>query len=108
MTMITPSYLGETIEYSSLHACRSTLEDPTHPDFLWRHANCWPSGEWWAAHGGAAGWDDAGDTEREHEQERDVPVCDERGSAVRFDAEHVQQHGRNGALDSADRTSKRE
>ena len=32
MTMITPSYLGETIEYSSLHACRSTLEDPTpHP-----------------------------------------------------------------------------
>ena len=32
MTMITPSYLGETIEYSSLHACRSTLEDPTNPD----------------------------------------------------------------------------
>ena len=32
MTMITPSYLGETIEYSSLHACRSTLEDP--PDDL--------------------------------------------------------------------------
>ena len=31
MTMITPSYLGETIEYSSLHACRSTLEDPTYP-----------------------------------------------------------------------------
>ena len=31
MTMITPSYLGETIEYSSLHACRSTLEDPTSP-----------------------------------------------------------------------------
>ena len=29
MTMITPSYLGESIEYSSLHACRSTLEDPT-------------------------------------------------------------------------------
>ena len=29
MTMNTPSYLGETIEYSSLHACRSTLEDPT-------------------------------------------------------------------------------
>ena len=29
MTMITPSYLGDTIEYSSLHACRSTLEDPT-------------------------------------------------------------------------------
>ena len=32
MTMITPSYLGETIEYSSLHACRSTLEDPTCED----------------------------------------------------------------------------
>ena len=32
MTMITPSYLGETIEYSSLHACRSTLEDPTDGD----------------------------------------------------------------------------
>ena len=32
MTMITPSYLGETIEYSSLHACRSTLEDPTTAD----------------------------------------------------------------------------
>ena len=32
MTMITPSYLGETIEYSSLHACRSTLEDPTARD----------------------------------------------------------------------------
>ena len=32
MTMITPSYLGETIEYSSLHACRSTLEDPTQED----------------------------------------------------------------------------
>ena len=32
MTMITPSYLGETIEYSSLHACRSTLEDPTYVD----------------------------------------------------------------------------
>ena len=31
MTMITPSYLGETIEYSSLHACRSTLEDPRDP-----------------------------------------------------------------------------
>ena len=33
MTMITPSYLGETIEYSSLHACRSTLEDPTSGRF---------------------------------------------------------------------------
>ena len=39
MTMITPSYLGETIEYSSLHACRSTLEDPTG-DFAWRIG--WP------------------------------------------------------------------
>ena len=37
MTMITPSYLGETIEYSSLHACRSTLEDPT-PTYQWRKA----------------------------------------------------------------------
>ena len=37
MTMITPSYLGETIEYSSLHACRSTLEDPTIlGNRLWR------------------------------------------------------------------------
>ena len=34
MTMITPSYLGETIEYSSLHACRSTLEDPTTSGLL--------------------------------------------------------------------------
>ena len=34
MTMITPSYLGETIEYSSLHACRSTLEDPTYSTIL--------------------------------------------------------------------------
>ena len=34
MTMITPSYLGETIEYSSLHACRSTLEDPTFQEAL--------------------------------------------------------------------------
>ena len=34
MTMITPSYLGETIEYSSLHACRSTLEDPTPAELL--------------------------------------------------------------------------
>ena len=44
MTMITPSYLGETIEYSSLHACRSTLEDPTCSLFrflkiLYRHPN---------------------------------------------------------------------
>ena len=36
MTMITPSYLGETIEYSSLHACRSTLEDPTERGILHR------------------------------------------------------------------------
>ena len=35
MTMITPSYLGETIEYSSLHACRSTLEDPTGFEERW-------------------------------------------------------------------------
>ena len=35
MTMITPSYLGETIEYSSLHACRSTLEDPTPERPVW-------------------------------------------------------------------------
>ena len=35
MTMITPSYLGETIEYSSLHACRSTLEDPTDWPLTW-------------------------------------------------------------------------
>ena len=46
MTMITPSYLGETIEYSSLHACRSTLEDPT-PQVdarLWTHYHTtfWP------------------------------------------------------------------
>ena len=34
MTMITPSYLGETIEYSSLHACRSTLEDPTFAECM--------------------------------------------------------------------------
>ena len=53
MTMITPSYLGETIEYSSLHACRSTLEDPTHSAALaakfplryeLRHANLYPAG----------------------------------------------------------------
>ena len=37
MTMITPSYLGETIEYSSLHACRSTLEDPTLGDVAKRY-----------------------------------------------------------------------
>ena len=37
MTMITPSYLGETIEYSSLHACRSTLEDPTRPRLCRQH-----------------------------------------------------------------------
>ena len=34
MTMITPSYLGETIEYSSLHACRSTLEDPSPTGYV--------------------------------------------------------------------------
>ena len=53
MTMITPSYLGETIEYSSLHACRSTLEDPTSPSRAPRrrtrirpplpHRHSWPS-----------------------------------------------------------------
>ena len=37
MTMITPSYLGETIEYSSLHACRSTLEDPTRKPVSYTH-----------------------------------------------------------------------
>ena len=37
MTMITPSYLGETIEYSSLHACRSTLEDPTSSEARYVH-----------------------------------------------------------------------
>ena len=41
MTMITPSYLGETIEYSSLHACRSTLEDPTR-----RYFSGWPLADW--------------------------------------------------------------
>ena len=41
MTMITPSYLGETIEYSSLHACRSTLEDPT--DFWADHVSAFPN-----------------------------------------------------------------
>ena len=40
MTMITPSYLGETIEYSSLHACRSTLEDPTED----REGTVWAGG----------------------------------------------------------------
>ena len=40
MTMITPSYLGETIEYSSLHACRSTLEDPTQPAVSRRLFRC--------------------------------------------------------------------
>ena len=39
MTMITPSYLGETIEYSSLHACRSTLEDPKTLDRLVKPLN---------------------------------------------------------------------
>ena len=41
MTMITPSYLGETIEYSSLHACRSTLEDPTNSQTA-HSSNCPP------------------------------------------------------------------
>ena len=45
MTMITPSYLGETIEYSSLHACRSTLEDPTskEPDIYTAEEVCFLS-----------------------------------------------------------------
>ena len=43
MTMITPSYLGETIEYSSLHACRSTLEDPTNPRSDSEGSSRWPS-----------------------------------------------------------------
>ena len=42
MTMITPSYLGETIEYSSLHACRSTLEDPTKTSLRQSHRACRP------------------------------------------------------------------
>ena len=41
MTMITPSYLGETIEYSSLHACRSTLEDPTRQHLVPQLAQAW-------------------------------------------------------------------
>ena len=45
MTMITPSYLGETIEYSSLHACRSTLEDPTAGRYLQWKAVLVPDGE---------------------------------------------------------------
>ena len=43
MTMITPSYLGETIEYSSLHACRSTLEDPTKTGYLTIYPYALPS-----------------------------------------------------------------
>ena len=42
MTMITPSYLGETIEYSSLHACRSTLEDPTSRTWIKKPLNSLP------------------------------------------------------------------
>ena len=63
MTMITPSYLGETIEYSSLHACRSTLEDPTTaPSFL---DQAWPEDRLivvnsfsknWAMTGWRLGW----------------------------------------------------
>ena len=62
MTMITPSYLGETIEYSSLHACRSTLEDPTdNVDMarglasLLKLLNC----EVWTAYDGPTGLDAA-------------------------------------------------
>ena len=50
MTMITPSYLGETIEYSSLHACRSTLEDPTTGD---TQDHCWMV---WSLGGAQRGW----------------------------------------------------
>ena len=51
MTMITPSYLGETIEYSSLHACRSTLEDPTTT--VSTYGDSYARGEWdeWASYG---------------------------------------------------------
>ena len=57
MTMITPSYLGETIEYSSLHACRSTLEDPTRDGttayaFLISHCLAFP--RWWSRRLGPA------------------------------------------------------
>ena len=48
MTMITPSYLGETIEYSSLHACRSTLEDPTS----WKMPSISPARPWRSMRGG--------------------------------------------------------
>ena len=48
MTMITPSYLGETIEYSSLHACRSTLEDPTFYVLVALGPRS-PLGRWWIA-----------------------------------------------------------
>ena len=47
MTMITPSYLGETIEYSSLHACRSTLEDPTLNPEEKRNAEFQGAFKWW-------------------------------------------------------------
>ena len=47
MTMITPSYLGETIEYSSLHACRSTLEDPTDMAELKGRKAVERKGQWW-------------------------------------------------------------
>ena len=46
MTMITPSYLGETIEYSSLHACRSTLEDPTTLVLLLRDSALEETDKW--------------------------------------------------------------
>ena len=50
MTMITPSYLGETIEYSSLHACRSTLEDPTSAHQLHRELGCQYNTAWFLHH----------------------------------------------------------
>ena len=51
MTMITPSYLGETIEYSSLHACRSTLEDPTFSNISNNFQKCVNSCYWSLASG---------------------------------------------------------
>ena len=54
MTMITPSYLGETIEYSSLHACRSTLEDPTYSSTFATILRTTPTTDRWSASAGAS------------------------------------------------------